>query len=388
MGRSVFAMSALVLVTQACSNLGQTTVVPEPNGSGGTTGMDAGGPDIQFKVDVAPPPATDGPSFEAISMPTCVQATPKTKNIPPDVLVLLDRSNSMTEGVDGKNCTGTCQNKWVQVTTAVNAIVAQTQDTVNWGLMLFGAPANAGTGGMSGAGGRGAGGRMGGGFTTGAGSCNVSTAAEVKPGPTNAAAIKAAIAAAMPSTSTPTTGAVKNAAAYLKGLTDESPRFLLLATDGVPTCGTQTCDEGQNMCDDIAAIQAVKDAHDITEIPTFVVGIATAGTGLADTTLNKMAMSGGFPKTGTTQYYSVASNEELQKALMSITSMAKTCFFGIDPAIDDMHKIEKVTADGRELNPSDFMQVGNTGVQLTDQACKDYTEGVTKEVVVHVNCNG
>jgi hypothetical protein len=53
-----------------------------------------------------------------------------------------------------------------------------------------------------------------------------------------------------------------------------------------------------------------------------------------------------------------------------------------------MHKIEKVTADDRILNASDYMQVGNTGVQLTDQACKDYTDGVIKEVVVHVNCNG
>ena len=140
-------------------------------------------------------------------------------------------------------------------------------------------------------------------------------------------------------------------------------------------------------CDDANAIAAVKSVFDTDKIPTFVVGIATAGMG--DDTLNQMAVNGGFPRaTGTTRYFSVASNADLQAALASITTMAKTCFFGIDPAIDDMHKIEKVTADGRELTPSDYMQVGNTGVQLIDQACKDFTDGTITDVVVQVNCNG
>ena len=121
-------------------------------------------------------------------------------------------------------------------------------------------------------------------------------------------------------------------------------------------------------------------------IPTFVVGIATAGVG--DVTLNRMAVNGGFPRSGAIQYYSVSSNDELQAALATITTQTKTCFFGIDPAIDDQHKIEKVTADGRALGSGDFMQVGNTGVQLIDQACKDFTEGTIKDVVVQVNCNG
>jgi len=121
-------------------------------------------------------------------------------------------------------------------------------------------------------------------------------------------------------------------------------------------------------------------------IPTFVVGIATAGMG--DATLNRMAVNGGFPRSGATQYYSVSSNDELQAALKTITSQTKTCFFGIDPAIDDQHKIEKVTADGRALGSGDYIQVGNTGVQLIDQACKDFTEGTIKDVVVQVNCNG
>jgi hypothetical protein len=413
MGRSVFLMSSLVLVTQACSNLGQTTVTPEPTSSGGTTGMDAGGgPDIQVKVDVAPPPPTDGATFEAISMPTCVQAKPSVKNVPPDVLIVLDRSSSMSRGTDDQNCStasGNCANgnKWMQVTTAINTVLPNTQDKVNWGLFFFGDPNEMGT------------------------TCNVGTMASVAPGPANAMAIKTAIGGTTPASSTPTTLAMKNAAAYLKTLKDTNPKFILLATDGQPTCGTATSSctvdapgsggvsgsggaggrsgaggrggrsgttgsggmpggigVGQFMCDDAAAAAAVKAAHDVDMIPTFVVGIATAG--MADATLNRMAINGGFPKLGggAQQYYSVNSGDELQAALATITTQTKTCFFGIDPAIDDQHKIEKVTADGRELNSTDFMQVGNTGVQLVNQACKDYTDGVIKDVVVQVNCNG
>ena len=414
MGRSVFLMSSLVLVTQACSNLGQTTVTPEPVGSGGTTGMDAGGPDIQFKVDVAPPPLNDSGTFEAMSMPTCVQAKPSIKNIPPDVLIVLDRSGSMAQGTDGVMCAGTncMNNKWAQVTNAINTVLPKTETSVNWGVFFFGDPTVSGN------------------------TCEVGTMASVAPGPTNAMAIKTAIAGTSPASSTPTTLAMKNAAAYLKTLNDSNPKFILLATDGQPTCGTATSSCNVDAvgsggvsgsggtggrsgsggaggrsgsggaggrggrsgmmgtgvtaatCDDAAAAAAVKEAHDVDMIPVFVVGIATAGT--ADATLNRMAINGGFPKAGggAQLYYSVSSGDELQAALATITTQTKTCFFGIDPAIDDQHKIEKVTADGRELNPSDFMQVGNTGVQLIDQACKDFTDGVITDVVVQVNCNG
>jgi hypothetical protein len=407
MARFVYVVSVLVLVAQVagCNNIGQVTVQPpEPTGSGGAIGSDAAA-DVQFTVDVAPPPSRDADVFEAESMPTCAKAVPSVKNVPPDVLIVLDRSGSMAHGIDDQNCntaTGNCANgdKWMQVTGAINAFVPNTQNSVNWGLMFFGDSHVSGT------------------------TCDVGTSADVAPGAGNAMAIQTAIAGTSPASSTPTTVAVKNAAAYLMGLNDSNPKFILLATDGLPTCGTSSCTAGSGgtigsggttggsggrtgsggaggrtvvgippggfgmtmTCDDAAAIAAVKDAHDVGQIPTFVVGIATAGMG--DTTLNQMAVNGGFPRTtGTTQYYSVSSGDELQMALQSITVMTKSCFFGIDPPIDAMHKIDKVTADGRELGPSDYMQVGNSGIQLIDQTCTDFTSGTITDVVVQVNCS-
>lgn len=406
MTRSVLLLSGLVVLAQACSNLGQTTAPIDPNGTGGTMGMDAG-PDIQFKVDVAPPPPTDGAVFEASSMPTCVQATPKTKNVPPEVLIVLDRSGSMLHGNDDLDCStarGNCTggDKWTQTTGALAAVLPKTEDSVNWGLMFFGD------------------------VSGGKDNCNVGTVADVAPAAMNSGPITTAIGRTTAATATPTTAAIKNATAYLKGLNSENPKFILLATDGLPTCGSasSSCDvdgaggsgsggaggragtggaggrtattgtggraapaaNPAGTCDAAAAAAAIKQAHDVDMIPTFVVGIATAGVG--DVTLNRMAVNGGFPRSGAIQYYSVSSNDELQAALATITTQTKTCFFGIDPAIDDQHKIEKVTADGRALGSGDFMQVGNTGVQLIDQACKDFTEGTIKDVVVQVNCNG
>jgi len=96
-----------------------------------------------------------------------------------------------------------------------------------------------------------------------------------------------------------------NAAAYLKTLNDSNPKFILLATDGVPTCGTAACAAGvndsgmPNQCDDANAIAMVKTVHDMG-YPTFVLGIGTSKAP-GDGTLSQMAVNGGYPRNGTPQ---------------------------------------------------------------------------------------
>jgi hypothetical protein len=360
MGRSFSLISALVLaaVPAACSFQKADERVITMDGS-------------VTPVDVHAPPPTDGNnSFESDASTTCVKTTPQTMNLPPDVLIVLDRSGSMAQGVDGKDCTAAnmmCMdmggNKWVQMTTAMSSFLPMAETTVNWGLLFFG--------------------------STSGGTCAVGTTADVPPAPMNAGPINMAIGRTMPATSTPTTLAVKNAAAYLKGLKDTNPKFILLATDGIPTCGKVMCAPGvvtggnQNQCDDANAIAAVTQAF-TDGVPTFVIGIATAG---MDATLNSMAMAGGYPRTGADKaYYPVASASELTAALDAIKNQVGTCFFGISAIDPKMMKISGVNADGTPLNAGDFTIVGTTGVKLEGQACQDYTDGKIKTVEVQVDC--
>jgi len=248
------------------------------------------------------------------------------------------------------NCMG--GNKWAQMVTAVTGFLPTAEATVNWGLMFFGS----GTG------------------------CTVGTTANVAPAVMNAARINTAITGAMPGSSTPTTVAVKNASAYLRGLTDANPKFILLATDGLPTCGGGG---GSTSPDDDNAIAAVTQAH-TDGIPTFVVGIATNG---MDATLSSMATAGGYPRMGADKaYYPVASAAELKTALDTITQMVGSCFFGISKIDPKTMKISGVNVDGSPINMTDFTVVGTTGVQLVGQACQDYMDGKLKNVEVQVDC--
>jgi hypothetical protein len=361
MGRSFSLISVLVLAAlpAACSFQKADEKVITMDGS-------------VTPVDVHAPPPTDGTStFESDASKTCVKTTPQTMNLPPDVLIVLDRSGSMNQAVDGvttcntanNNCADMGGSKWAQMVTAVDGFLPTAEATVNWGLLFFG------SGGQS--------------------SCTVGTVADVAPAPMNAGPITTAIGRQMPATSTPTTLAVKNASAYLRGLKDTNPKFILLATDGIPTCGKAMCASGvvtmgsQMQCDDDNAIAAVAQAY-TDGIPTFVIGIATAG---MDSTLSAMATAGGYPRMGADKtYYPVASSAELTAALDAIKNQVGTCFFGISAIDPKMMKISGVNADGTPLNAGDFTIVGTTGVKLEGQACQDYTDGKIKSIEVQVDC--
>jgi von Willebrand factor type A domain-containing protein len=321
-------------------------------------------------VDVQVTPGDDGgDKFESDASQTCVVTKPKTTNLPPDVLIVLDRSGSMNDKIDGIACTGGCgaNSKWTQMTQALEAFIPTVQTKVNWGLKLFATPKQ--------------------------NSCTVGNGAEVKPATNNAVAIMTAIGATSAGSSTPTTAAVNGAAAYLTALDDGFPKFILLATDGIPTCGTSQCAPGVNTggsptaCDDANAIAAVKAVHDTMGIPTFVVGIGTS-TGGGDATLTSMAQAGGYPRAGSPSYYPVGSATELTQAFETITGMVQSCTFTIDPPIDPkLQTISGVNADGVPLDKTDFTVIGTTGVQLVGKACTDLTAGTLKNIEVQVMCS-
>ena len=282
--------------------------------------------------------------------------------LPPDVLILLDRSSSMDDGTNNMPCAGTasCQSKWTQVSAAVSQVVGQTSASVRWGLTYF--PSGTGFG------------------------CGVDANVSVPVADDAASGIMSSIAATSPGGLTPTAAAVAAASTYLAGLTDPNPKYILLATDGQPNCGST-----DPLGDDTpGAVQAVTGAK-AKGIGVFVVGISTAGTN-ADTNLNQLAMAGGYPQAGTTAYYPVSSSADLVTALGTITKkIASGCTFPlgkVPPAPDNIG----IYADGTKLardtshaNGWDY-DAGMTSVTIFGATCDALMAGRIKTVQAFIGC--
>jgi hypothetical protein len=227
-------------------------------------------------------------------------------NCRPDVLILQDKSGSMNDDDADNACTGGCgaNSKWAQVTAAMTNVIQATDGSVNWGIKFF--SDNAG--------------------------CDASMPPAVGVAPSNGAAVAASIAAAAPAGNTPTRDAVDTGLAYLQGLPDSNPKFLLLATDGAPNCPpgcaamlhpSAACTQNDNPSEDAAAEVSVMTAA-AQGVKTFVVGIGNVATSV--NTLNQMAIEGGEAQTGgATSYYAATDEAALEAALTSIVGKIAGC---------------------------------------------------------------
>ncbi|HXU64748.1 MAG TPA: VWA domain-containing protein [Polyangia bacterium] len=316
-------------------------------GSGGSSSQGSGG---SSSTGAGGSRATGG-SFGSGGMPvsggditgaggqSCGQTNVSIKPVPPDILIVQDKSRSMSDS-SGSNCTGANCSKWAQVSSAIETVVKATDTTVNWGMIFFANDS----------------------------SCGVTSTPIVPIGPMNGSKIQTAFAGNQPSSETPTTAAMNAAVTYMKTLTDPNPKFLLLATDGQPTCGTATGaggaagrggvggaggrgtigvppTAGGTPDDSPNAEKAVGDAK-TAGFPTFVVGIATSGSATANDTLNIMAKNGGYPQTGaSTQYYSVSDTASLVTALNQILGKTLSCTIPLTDKPDYLSNVAVTAMD-------------------------------------------
>jgi hypothetical protein len=219
------------------------------------------------------------------------------QNVPPDLLIVEDKSGSMGNDENDTKCPGmgaACMTKWADVTGAINMVVAQTETTIRWGLKYF-ANDNG---------------------------CGVNAGAAIPIAPNNAMAIAASIAATNPGGSTPTAAAVMSGAAYLQTVADPNPKFILLATDGEPNCAG-----GKGGASDQAGAVAAVTAAAAAGFPVFVVGVGNVAT--AQATLDMLAVAGGRAQAGMPKYYPVASSADLVTVLKTIGGMIASCSFGL-----------------------------------------------------------
>jgi hypothetical protein len=298
----------------------------------------------------------------------------------PAVVVLLqDRSTSM------RNTLSSGLTRWATLVEAVKPVLQQTQAGISWGFKFF--PDTK--------------------------ICGVNPGVNIEPALNNAAPITArldAIQVVQNSADnnglwdgTPVAPALRQTAQYLASLPTDKQKYILLATDGQPTCagGDPLLGGGDPDTDDRPSGPAAVAEVAAMGIKVPVVGIAFSKTWdpakLKDNeiTLNDMAKAGGMPRPTDPAYYGASSSAELAAAFAQITCILISCTFDLKgmkpPSPDDVAvKIDgvKVPRDKAHNEGWDY-DADMANVVVYGQACEQLKGvGATNNVQIIFGCPG
>jgi hypothetical protein len=254
--------------------------------------------------------------------PACDRLALNGRPKSPDVLIVLDRSGSMVGYGEPRN---QGKNRWAPSMNAVKRLTSELNDTVSFGLMLFPAPAPKAT-------------------------------FPARPAPANGCApgkvdvpVELGTAddiAKILATSTPDTGSTPTAATLDAALTAldtgtcgdcrEVPKFIMLVTDGQPTCGATAMTSPE----DIAATSAAIDKLAAKDIKTYVIGYDTASDPAAAAAMDEFAEHG-----GTGKHFPVENEATLLAELTKIAGSLVPCEFELSSDIPDPTYV-RVEIDG------------------------------------------
>jgi hypothetical protein len=280
-------------------------------------------------------------------------------------MLVLDRSASMKDPPTGAT---TATSKWDLVVPGMNEVIRGTEATVFWGLKSF--PEGSGSECVAG---------------------SVTDAIDVPMGLMNAAAMTSTILATTDEgNGTPTGDAIKQAVAYLKTLTSNNRRYILLATDGEPSC-PKPSETSRTY-----AVQAVTDAA-AAGFHTFVVGVSTTKA-TATTVLNQLAVAGlearPDPNPLATKYYLANTKDELVQAIQAITGVVSTCLFPLNmkPPVPSNIAVKvdgtKAPQDTTHVDGWDYTSPELLAVEVFGSWCdKIKTAGANKVEIIY-GCPG
>jgi hypothetical protein len=291
----------------------------------------------------------------------CGVSTVNLTKQPADLLLVLDKTGSMTSAMDSSvTCaagTTTCQQRWTTVVSGLDAVLSGASGDVNWGLELFNSDGNCGV-----------------------------AAPEVPIAPESAATIQTTIAGVTPGGNTPTKVAVNTAVAYLRTLTDTNGKYILLATDGEPNCLTTTGGGGVGAgASDVAGTVAAITAAAAAGFKVYVVGV-----GPETGNLDNFAAAG-----GTGHYYPALSPQDLNAALATIVGTLASCTFNLGKAPPEPNNVAvefnhdsslRAPHDTTQTNGWDYTDSTNLAIQLFGSWCDNVANGTYTSVAVLMGC--
>lgn len=281
---------------------------------------------------------------------------------PAEVLLVLDRSASMKDEPDGADASTT---KWDLVVPAVNQVITDTNTSISWGMKMF--PEGSGD------------------------ECDATAVTEhvdVELAAMNASNVTNAITMTMPEgNGTPTSGAIDRALAYLHAHASKNPQYILLATDGEPSC-PKPSDSARMLAVQSVGTAAAEGVH------TFVVGVSTTKSS-ASGALSEMAIAGMEPRDEdpnplASRYYLANSKDELVTALQQITGQISDCTFHWDqppPVPDNIAvKVGGVKAPHDPKNGWEYLGSDHKGVQVHGSWCEQIKTTAANVVEIVFGC--
>ncbi|EDM81939.1 hypothetical protein PPSIR1_05713 [Plesiocystis pacifica SIR-1] len=247
----------------------------------------------------------------------CVELSATLEPVPPNVMMVLDKSGSMfTNTWDHDNNGGTPQiTRWNSLYDVVDNITTTFDDSINFGANLF--PSTLAQN------------------IYGPQACTTSNFPEVTVGENNSAQILATIPGPGVTASyggTPATLGVTTAYNHLTSLDPELPRAMILVTDGAANCDQNAANNFQlfDVYDD--GLPVIVGTAAANGVPTYVVGIDIINQTINDgiggdpnginptVVLNEVAAAG-----GTGSFFNTEDQAELEAALTDVVASVQTC---------------------------------------------------------------
>ena len=287
--------------------------------------------------------------------PDCVSERFELGAEPPSVMLVLDKSSSMSDErwmQDGQSVT-----RWSSLHGVVTDLVGTYDTTIDFGATLFPAVDS---------------GHWQEGY---AAACDVSGVADVA----TASGAGGAILDAMPGANVAVQGATPASAGMVTALghlavEDDGPRAVLLVTDGLANCASED-DEEMFLYDDRLP-QVVQAAYEELNIPTYVVGIDIRDETVdyaqanAHEVLDQVARVGGVAREGEAAYYAAGDPEALYEAMDQIAARIECTVALAGPVPEDASF--EIMVDGVSMD------------EVTDCATEDgwrFTDAQTRSTV-------
>jgi len=230
---------------------------------------------------------------------------------PPDLLVVLDRSGSMT--APPPVFPPVFDSKWSIMRNALTQITTQKDQQIKFGMLEFPSDEN----------------------------CASDATPEVGIALGTHTGFASYFAGRSPGGNTPAHVGLSSALTYYQSLTPNTAgRYVIFATDGLPNCQGGDPDAASDAAT-VAAVTALKTAG----IPTYVLGFGTLG--LNTGVLNDAATAGGKPKPGLTKFYEANNANDLAMALQAIAGgiIVPSCSYQLQSVPPDPNNVT-ITING------------------------------------------
>ena len=278
---------------------------------------------------------------------------------PPDLLVVLDRSGSMSDAPPV--FPPVFDSKWNIMKGALNNVATQKDQNIKFGLLEFPSDQN----------------------------CAADATAEVNVALGTHLQFANYFATRSPGGNTPAHIALQSALTYFGTIpVNTAGRYVLFATDGLPNCEGGDPNTASD-ADTVAAVTALHNAG----IPTYVLGFGTFG--LNTGVLNDAAVAGGKAKPGSTKFYEANNAQDLANALQAIAGgiIVPSCTFQLQSAPPDPTNVlvtingQPVSKDSSHASGWDYYPDMMT-ITFFGSACQQVQMGSSNAVSFVYGCPG